>query len=115
MSARPETTLFELSLRGYADHGSIWNVVLTSCRVELTLALDARDPEAVFDVAVRAAHVARVAHFASIERAAVELEACAAAAHVGGTSEEDDMLAAGMRLLERMLRRALAPPKEAPS
>lgn len=104
--------LLTLTLRCYSDRRRICDLVLGEYRVELTRALQNRDADHVFRVAVRIAEAAEIAREASIEREAKELETTAAAVHAGGEVEEEDMLAAGLRVMDRLIRRSTRPSRE---
>lgn len=107
--------LLALTLRCYADRRRICDLVLGEYRLELTRALQNRDADEVFRVAVCIAEAAEIARELNIEREAKELETTAAAVHAGGDIEEEDMLAAGLRVMDRLIRRSTRPAREGPN
>jgi hypothetical protein len=108
--------LLDLILLSLRDRGALCALVLAAYRIELTSLLDRlstasvgeEDAFLVYDLAARIAEAAGAARLTVIRRDALSLREKAAEAHAGGERAEREMLAAGLRVIDRILEAARA-------
>ncbi len=103
--------LHDLILRSLRHREALWRLVLATYRVELTVLLSraARsgfefgDANVVIDLADQIAEAAHAVDLSAVRKDAVSLRAFASAAQDGGEDEENKVLIAGLRLIDRII------------